>query len=28
MTLAKTFRQIIADGNVTADEVDALKRWL
>ncbi len=28
ITLAKTCREIIADGNVTAEEADALKRWL
>jgi NAD-dependent DNA ligase len=28
ITLAKTFREIIADGTVTAEEADALKRWL
>jgi hypothetical protein len=28
ITLAKTCREIIADGTVTADEAGALKRWL
>jgi hypothetical protein len=28
MTLAKTCSEIIADGKVTAEEADALKRWL
>src|SRR5260370_23484730 len=28
ITLAKTCREIIADGTVSAEEADALKRWL
>jgi len=28
VTLAKTCREIIADGSVSAEEADALKRWL